>query len=128
MSTRLGQKFNKRAHVLGRKIESKGRVLGQKANEALRMADVGLRKTSNTLKNIVAPTSGLIGSAIGQPEIGAVGYGLGMGLSKGIDTLRNEIKPAKQVADRLEKLNLRTEARDLAANIANQLNEQQDFV
>ena len=30
--SQLGQKFNKRAHVLGRKIESKGRVLGQKAN------------------------------------------------------------------------------------------------
>lgn len=128
MSTRLGQKFSKRAHVLGRKIESKSRVLGQKANEALRMADVGLRKTSNTLKNVVAPSAGLIGSAIGQPEAGAVGYGLSMGVSKGIDTLRNEIKPAKQIADRLEKLNLRTEARDLAANIANKLNEQPNFV
>ncbi len=126
--SQLGQKFNKRAHVLGRKIESKGRVLGQKANQALRMADVTLRKTSNTLKNVVAPSVATAGSAIGQPEAGAVGYGVGMGLSKGIDTLRNEIKPVKKVADRLEKLNLRTEARDIAQNIANQLNEQSDFV
>ena len=128
MSTRLGQKFSKRAHVLGRKIESKTKVLGQKANEALRMADVGLRRTSNTLKNVVAPSAGLIGSAISQPEAGAVGYGLSMGVSKGIDTLRNEIKPAKQVADRLKKLNLRKELQSAAENVANKLNEQSDFV
>lgn len=128
MSTRLGQKINRKAFVLGSKVQSKSRVLGQKANQALRMGDVALRRTSNTLKNVVAPSAGLIGSTIGQPEIGALAYGATMGASKGIDTLRNELKPAKQLSDRLEKLNLRTEARDLAANIANKLNEQSDFV
>ncbi len=51
--SRLGQKFQKRVQTLGNKIQTKSRVLGQKSNEALRMADVGLRKTSNTLKNVI---------------------------------------------------------------------------
>ena len=103
-------------------------MIGSKSNQALKMGDVALRKTSNTLKNVIAPSVGLAGSAIGQPEIGALAYGASMGVSKGIDTLRSELKPAKQVADRLEKLNLRKELQSAAENVANKLNEQSDFV
>ncbi len=128
MSTRLGQKISRKAQVLGTKLQSKSRLLGQKANQALRMTDVGLRRTSNTLKNVVGPSAGLIGSTIGQPEIGALAYGASMGVSKGIDNLRSELKPAKQLSDRLEKLNLRKELQSAAENVANKLNEQSDFV
>ena len=40
----LGMKISRKAQVLGRKIESKSRMLGSKANQALKMADTGLRK------------------------------------------------------------------------------------
>ena len=73
----LGQKISRKAQVLGRKIESKSRVLGQKANEALRMGDTVLRKTENTLKNVIIPGSGLVGTLSGNPQIGMLGYGLG---------------------------------------------------
>ena len=53
----LGQKITRRAQVLGQKIESKGQQLGQKAGQYLRMADAGLRKTENTLKNVCSYTS-----------------------------------------------------------------------
>jgi hypothetical protein len=127
--SRLGQKFQKRVQTLGNKIQTKSRVLGQKSNEALRMADVGLRKTSNTLKNVIAPGAGLIGSAVGQPEIGAIGYGAGMLASSQIQNLRKQIEPARKVADRLEKLNLRKEGQQLAQNIADNLaNEETAFL
>jgi hypothetical protein len=127
--SRLGQKFQKRVQTIGNKIQSKSRTLGTKANEALKYADVGLRKTSNVLKNVVAPGAGLIGSAVGQPEIGAIGYGAGMLASSQIQNLRKQIEPARKVADRLEKLNLRSEARDIAQNIANNLsNEETAFI
>ena len=128
MSTRLGQKISRKAQNLGSKIQSKARMIGSKSNQALRMGDVALRRTSNTLKNVVGPSAGLIGSTIGQPELGALGYGLSMGASKGIDTLRSELKPARQLSDRLEKLNLRKELQSAAENVANKLNEQSDFV
>jgi hypothetical protein len=128
MSTRLGQKISRKTQNLGSKIQSKARMIGSKSNQALRMGDVALRRTSNTLKNVVGPSAGIIGSTIGQPEIGALAYGATMGVSKGIDNLRSELKPAKQVADRLEKLNLRKELQSAAENVANKLNEQSDFV
>ena len=46
----IGEKLYRKAQVLGNKISTQSRVLGEKANEALRIADVGLRKTENTLK------------------------------------------------------------------------------
>lgn len=109
----LGQKIVRRAQVLGQKIESKGQQLGQKAGQVLRMADIGLRKTENTLKNVIIPGSGVVGMLSGNPQIGALGAGLGMaglGITRAI---RNEITPAQNVASRLEKLNLRKEADDL---------------
>ena len=57
----LGMKISRNAQVLGRKIESKSRMLGSKAGQALRMADTGLRKTKNTLKNVIIPGSALVG-------------------------------------------------------------------
>ena len=44
----LGQKIYRNAKVLGNKISTQSRVLGEKANQALRSADVGLKKTENT--------------------------------------------------------------------------------
>jgi uncharacterized protein HemX len=93
------------------------------------MSDRILRKTGNTLQNVVAPTAGLIGSAVGQPELGAIGYGASMLANSQIQNLRKQIEPAKQVANRLEKLNLRKEGQQLAQNIANNLaNEEQSFI
>ena len=46
----IGQKIYRKAQVLGSKISTQSRMIGEKANEALRSADVGLRKTENTLK------------------------------------------------------------------------------
>ena len=77
------------------------------------MADVGLRKTENTLKNVIIPGAGVIGTLSGNPQIsalGALGGGAALGLTRAI---RNDIKPAQNVAARLEKLNLRKEADDL---------------
>ena len=76
--SQLGQKFSRKAQVLGRKIESKSRVLGQKANQALRMADVGLRKTENTLKNVIIPGSALVGELSGNPQLGCIRLWLGV--------------------------------------------------
>jgi len=109
----LGNKIVRRAQNLGQKIESKGQQLGQKAGQYLRMADVGLRKTENTLKNVIIPDAGVIGTLSGNPQIsalGALGGGAALGLTRAI---RNDIKPAQNVAARLEKLNLRKEADDL---------------
>ena len=111
--SQLGQKFTRKAQVLGRKIESKSRVLGQKANQALRMADTGLRKTENTLKNVIIPGSALVGELSGNPQLGALGYGLGSAGLAGIKAIRNDIKPAQTVANRLEKLNIRKEGEEL---------------
>ena len=109
----LGQKFSRKAQVLGKKIESKSRVLGQKANIALRMADSGLRKTENTLKNVIIPGSALVGELSGNPQLGALGYGLGSAALAGTKAIRNDIKPAQTVARRLEKLNIRKEGEEL---------------
>ena len=109
----LGNKIVRRAQNLGQKIESKGQQLGQKAGQYLRMADVGLRKTENTLKNVIIPGAGVIGTLSGNPQIsalGALGGGAALSLTRAI---RNDIKPAQNVAARLEKLNLRKEADDL---------------
>ena len=111
--SQLGQKFSRKAQVLGRKIESKSRVLGQKANQALRMADTGLRKTENTLKNVIIPGSALVGELSGNPQLGALGYGLGSAALAGTKAIRNDIKPAQTVANRLEKLNVRKESEDI---------------
>ena len=44
----IGQKIYRKAQVLGNKISTQSRMIGEKANEALRSADAGLRKTENT--------------------------------------------------------------------------------
>ena len=111
--SQLGMKISRKAQVLGRKIESKSRMLGSKANQALKMADVGLRKTENTLKNVIIPGSALLGELSGNPQISALGYGLGSAALAGTKAIRNDIKPAQTVANRLEKLNVRKEAEDL---------------
>ena len=109
----LGMKISRKAQVLGRKIESKSRMLGSKANQALRMADTGLRKTENTLKNVIIPGSALVGELSGNPQLGALGYGLGSAALAGTKAIRNDIKPAQTVANRLEKLNIRKEGEEL---------------
>ena len=111
--SQLGMKISRKAQVLGRKIESKSRMLGSKANQALKMADVGLRKTENTLKNVIIPGSALVGELSGNPQLGALGYGLGSAALAGTKAIRNDIKPAQTVANRLEKLNIRKEGEEL---------------
>ena len=109
----LGMKFSRKAQVLGKKIESKTRMLGSKANKALRMGDTILRKSENTLKNVLIPGSALVGELSGNPQLGALGYGIGSAGLAGIKAIRNDIKPAQTVANRLEKLNIRKEGEEL---------------
>ena len=109
----LGMKFSRKAQVLGKKFENKTRMLGSKANKALRIGDTALRKTENTLKNVLIPGSALVGELSGNPQLGALGYGLGSAGLAGIKAIRNDIKPAQTVANRLEKLNVRKESEDI---------------
>ena len=110
MST-LGNKLKRRAQVLGKKFESKAQLLGSKANQVLRIGDSTLRKAENTLQNKIIPISAMI-----APEyIPEAALALGA-----VKSMRSQVAPAKQVADRLEKLNLRKEASDLANRLAEQ--------
>ena len=115
--SQLGMKISRKAQVLGKKIESKSRMLGTKANQALRMSDNTLRKAENTIKNVLIPGSVMLGMASGNPEISSLGAGLGSTALSGIKTIRNEVKPATSVANRLEKLNIRKESEDLLNRI-----------
>ena len=118
----LGMKISRKAQVLGKKIESKTRTLGSKSNKALRLGDTILRKTENTLKNVIIPGSGLVAELSGNPQLAALGYGLGSAGLAGIKAIRNDIKPAQTVASRLEKINLRKEGEELL----NRVRESQD--
>ena len=115
--SQLGMKISRKAQVLGKKIESKSRMLGTKANQALRMSDNTLRKAENTIKNVLIPGSVMLGMASGNPEISGLGAGLGSTALSGIKSIRNEVKPATSVANRLEKLNIRKESEDLLNRI-----------
>ena len=115
--SQLGMKISRKAQVLGKKIESKSRMLGTKSNQALRMSDNTLRKAENTIKNVLIPGSVMLGMASGNPEISGLGAGLGSTALSGIKSIRNEVKPASTVANRLEKLNLRKEGEDLLNRI-----------
>ena len=94
----LGNKIFRKAQVLGDKIKSTSRSLGEKANEALRMADVGLRKTQNTLQNRIMPLTAML-----APEFVPGGYQA----LNAIKTLRGNVQNAKSYAQDLEKGNLR---------------------
>ena len=107
----LGTKISRRAQVLGRKFESKARMLGSKANQALRIGDATLRKAENTLQNKIIPASALLLPEATAPSIVALGA---------VKSMRSQVAPVKQAADRLEKLNLRKEAADLADRLTEQ--------
>ena len=124
----LGMKFSRKAQVLGKKIESKTRRLGAKANQALRIGDSVLRKTENTLKNVLIPGSALVGELSGNPQLGALGYGLGSAGLAGIKAIRNDIKPAQTVASRLEKINLRKEGEELLNRVRESGQDNNTFV
>ena len=124
----LGMKFSRKAQVLGKKIESKTRRLGTKANQALRMGDTVLRKTENTLKNVLIPGSALVGELSGNPQLGALGYGLGSAGLAGIKSIRNDIKLAQTVASRLEKINLRKEGEELLNRVRESGQDNNTFV
>ena len=124
----LGQKFSRKAQVLGKKIESKSRVLGQKAGQALRMSDTTLRKAENTIKNVLVPGSVMLGMATGNPEISGLGASLGGSALGGIKSIRSEVKPATNVANRLEKLNLRKEGEEILNKIRESGQENSAFV
>ena len=112
--SQLGQKFSRKALVFGKKLESKSRVL---ANQAFRMRDKTLRKAENIIKNVLLPGSVMLGMASGNPEISGLAAGLGGSALTGIKSIRNEVKPATTVANRLEKLNLRKEGEELLNKI-----------
>jgi hypothetical protein len=99
----LGNKIFRKAQVLGDKIKSTSRSLGEKANEALRMADVGLRKTENTLQNRILPLATVL-----TPEF----LPGGLGALAGIKGLRSHVKNAKSYAQDLEKGNIRKRIED----------------
>ena len=126
--SQLGMKISRKAQVLGKKIESKSRMLGTKANQALRMSDNTLRKAENTIKNVLIPGSVMLGMASGNPEISGLGAGLGSTALSGIKSIRNEVKPATSVANRLEKLNIRKESEDLLNRIKESGQENSAFV
>ena len=94
----LGNKIYRKVQVLGNTINTKSRVLGEKANEALRIADVGLRKTQNTLQNRIMPLTAML-----APEFVPGGYQA----LNAIKTLRGNVQNAKSYAQDLEKGNLR---------------------
>jgi len=121
-------KFSRKAQVLGKKFESKTRMLGSKANKALRMGDTILRKSENTLKNVLIPGSALVGELSGNPQLGALGYGLGSAGLAGIKAIRNDIKPAQTVASRLEKINLRKEGEELLNRVRESAQDNNTFV
>ena len=103
--------------MLGKKLESKSRVLGQKANQALKMSDVALRKAQNTIQNVLVPGSVMLGMASGNPEISGLGASLGGSALSGIKSIRSEFKPASTIANKLEKLNIRKESEELLNRI-----------
>ena len=107
----LGMKFSRKAQVLGKKIESKSRLLGAKANQSLKIGDTILRKAENTIKNKVIPATMVLAPESAPMALGALGA---------VKSIRSQVAPAKQVADRLEKINLRKEAEDLANNLVEQ--------
>ena len=115
--SQLGMKISRKAQVLGKKIESKSRMLGTKANQALRMSDNTLRKAENTIKNVLIPGSVMLGMASGNPEISGLGAGVGSTALSGIKSIRNEVKPATTIANRLEKINIRKEGEELLNRI-----------
>ena len=127
MST-LGMKFSRKAQILGKKIESKTRTLGSKANKALRMGDTILRKTENTLKNVLIPSAGLVGELSGNPQLTAIGYGVGTVGLAGIKAIRNDIKPVQTVASRLEKINLRKEGEEILNRVRESSQDNNTFV
>ena len=124
----LGMKISRKAQVLGKKIESKTRMLGSKSNKALSFGDKILRKSENTLKNIIIPGSALVGELSGNPQLGALGYGLGSAGLAGIKAIRNDIKPAQTVASRLEKINLRKEGEELLNRVRESGQDNNTFV
>jgi len=112
----IGQKIYRKAQVLGNKISTQSRMIGEKANEALRSADVGLRKTENTLKNVIIPGAGLVGALSGNPQIGILGSGLGAGALAGVKNLRGQIKEVQPYTNVLEKGNYRKTFDDAVKN------------
>ena len=112
----IGQKIYRKAQVLGNKISTQSRMIGEKANEALRSADVGLRKTENTLKNVIIPGAGLVGALSGNPQIGMLGSGLGTGALVGVKNLRGQIKEVQPYTNVLEKGNYRKTFDDAVKN------------
>ena len=94
----LGNKIYRAAQVIGNKINTASRTLGEKSNEALRVADIGLRKTQNTLQNRILPLTGML-----APEF----LPGGLTALSTIKTLRGNVQNAKSYAQDLEKGNLR---------------------
>jgi hypothetical protein len=94
----LGNKIYRKAQVLGQKINSNSRILGEKANEALRMADVGLRKTQNTLQNRIMPLTTML-----APQLIPGGYAA----LNAIKDIRGKVQQSRSYAQDMEKGNLR---------------------
>ncbi len=94
----IGNKIYRKAQILGNTIQTKSRVLGEKANEALRMTDIGLRKTQNTLQNRIIPLTSVL-----TPEL----VPMGLNALNTIKTVRSNVQQGRSYAQDLEKGNLR---------------------
>ena len=94
----LGQKINRNVQQLGQKFKNVTKQLGQKSGEVLKSGDSVLRKVQNTLNNRVNPALAIL-----DPTL----VPMGLAGSAYIGGLRNNIKDAKNVANNLEKGNIR---------------------
>lgn len=102
----IGKKISKKVRSLGKKLGRGALSLGMKAKDVLKKGDVVLRKTQNTLQNVVNPLL----QKTGVGELQALGN-----LSlEGVKGLREGGRQASKGIERLEKSNARKVLEDLA--------------
>ena len=102
----IGRKISKKVRSLGKKLGKSALSLGVKAKDVLKKGDVVLRKTQNTLQNVVNPLL----QKTGVSELQTLGN-----LSlEGVKGLREGGRQVSKGIERLEKSNARKVLEDLA--------------
>ena len=104
----LGKKLRRQVKSLGQKFSKRALSLGMKSKDFLKAGDVALRKSQNTLQNVVNPLL----AKTGVSELQALG-GLSLDAIKG---LRAGAQAGRKGIERLEKSNARKVLEDLAEN------------
>ena len=94
----LGQKISRNVQQLGSKFKNVTQQLGNKAGEVLKSSDTVLRKVQNTLNNRVNPALAILDPSLIPAGIAGSAF---------IGGLRSQVKSAKDVANDLEKGNIR---------------------